>query len=237
MKVIRHEQRESCLHQRRDEDQFAYADGHSHKDRGDRQAEAVADESPQPPCDQPQVEPELCHLGSDVQIVAGSSQQAQAARVGQCRPFENGRADAGDDEDREKRELKTGAKQGVRIDDQNSQRSGSNGVHHIAFAIEQTRAEVCCQHQRGAPHRRADADYERVCERDHDRGEGGQRGIDAKLAQRPKDGERQDAQVHSGNYQHVICARALVLGAGRIAQERFFAEHHGVHERGLRRGP
>jgi len=35
----------------------------------------------------------------------------------------------------------------------------------------------------------------------------------------------------------VIRARALVLDARRVAQERFFAENHGVHERGLRRRP
>ena len=191
----------------------------------------------QPPCDHPQIEPELRHLGSDVQIVAGGAQQAQSARVGQRCPLQNRRADARDDEDGEKRQLKTGAKQGMRIGDQNSQRRRSNGVHHVAFAIQQTRAQICRQHQRGAPHRWTDPHHERVRERDHDRGDGRHRGIHAKLAQRPKNGERQDAQVHSGNHQHVIRARALVLGARRVAQERFFAENHGVHERGLRRGP
>jgi hypothetical protein len=75
MKVIRHEQRQSSLHQRRDEDQFPHTDRDAHKDRGHCHAEAVADESLQPRSDQPQIETELRHLGRDVQIVAGSSHQ------------------------------------------------------------------------------------------------------------------------------------------------------------------
>ena len=75
MKVVGHEQRQSRLHQRGDEDQFAEANCHPHQDRGQNQAEALADKSLHPTRDQPQVEPELCHRGSDVQIVAGSLEE------------------------------------------------------------------------------------------------------------------------------------------------------------------
>jgi hypothetical protein len=99
------------------------------------------------------------------------------------------------------------------------------------------RAQICRQHQRGAPYRRTDPHHERIGERDHHGSDRCYRWVHAKLAQRPKNGECQDAQVHSRNNQHMIRARALILSASRVAQERFFAENHGVHERGLRRRP
>ena len=45
MKVVRHEQRQPRLHQRRNEEQFGQANRNSHHDCGHRQAEGVADES------------------------------------------------------------------------------------------------------------------------------------------------------------------------------------------------
>jgi hypothetical protein len=41
----------------------------------------------------------------------------------------------------------------------------------------------------------------------------------------------------AGDNEQVIGAGALKLCASRVVQEGFFAEDHGIHERGLGRGP
>ena len=165
------------------------------------------------------------------------AQQPQALRIGQRCALQNRHADTRDDEYRQKCQLKTGAEQGVRIDDQNAQRGGSDRVQHVALAIQQAGAQIRGQHQRGPPDRWPDADHESVGERDRDGDDGRQRRVQAELAQGPEDGEGQDAQVHPRDHEHVIRARALELGARGVAQERILAQHHGVHESGLRRRP
>jgi len=76
------------------------------------------------------------------------------------------------------------------------------------------------------------ANHKRVCKRDRRHG-----GVNANLPQRPKNGERQDTQIHSGANPYVIRARALILCSSRVLKKRLFAENHGVHERSLRRRP
>src|SRR6202042_1607087 len=57
--------------------------------------------------------------------------------------------------------------------------------------------------------------------------------VEPKPPQRPENSDRQNAQVHAGNDQQMVRSRTLKLGARGIVQKRFFAEHHGIHERRL----
>ncbi len=62
-------------------------------------------------------------------------------------------------------------------------------------------------------------------------------GISPRRRQGPKNYEGQDGYVHAGNYQDVISTGALEIDAGVAVDEGFFADDHGVDERGLRRRP
>ena len=108
-----------------------------------------------------------------MQIVAGGRQGSQAACIGQRGALKQRRSDAGDDEHGKKGELEAGAKEGIGIGDEHSDGGRSDGVEHIAIAIEQAGSQINGQHQGGAPDRRPDPDHERVRERDHDGGDCG----------------------------------------------------------------
>jgi hypothetical protein len=53
---------------------------------------------------------------------------------------------------------------------------------------------------------------------------------------RPEDYERQDGDVHAGDYEDVVRAGALKVNAGVAIDEGLFADDHGVNQGGFARG-
>ena len=60
---------------------------------------------------------------------------------------------------------------------------------------------------------------------------------DPQPPQKPERNQGKDAHIHPRNHQHVVGARALEVRAGGAVDECVFADHHGVHQRGLVRRP
>ncbi len=140
MEIVRHRQRQSRLHQRRDEQQFATGQCDAREPGWNNQAERASDEFLQSPGDEPQVQPELSHRCRNVQVVACELQETQTLGVGQRRSLQNRHADGRDNQHRQKRQLKAGAKQRMRIENKHAHRCRAQRIEHAPLPIQESSA-------------------------------------------------------------------------------------------------
>src|SRR5262245_14327829 len=132
----------------------------------------------------------------------------QSASVGLRSAIEDGQADRGNQQHGKKGQLKAWSQERSGIENQQGEGSAANGIQYGAIAINETRAEIDRQHQRGAPNWCSDVGKKGVGDREKDDGASGVKVRNMEAAQDPEDDKGEDSDIHSRNDEDVVRAGA-----------------------------
>ena len=237
MEVEGHGEGESGLHERGDEQEFEGGECGAGSEGEGGESEASGGKVCEAGGEEAEIEAELRDAGRKFCVVGDGIEGAESAEIGLRSALENGNTDGGDDQDGEECELETWVEEGARVDEEESESGDADGVEHAALAIEKARGQVEGEHEGGAPDGGSGVGEEGVGDGYEHRDEADCRFAERGATEEPENYDYKDAEVHPGNDEDVIGARALKVDASVVVDEGVFADDHGVDECGVVRRP
>ena len=176
---------------------------------------------------------ELGQARGQFYVQCDEAQIARCRQVRMHRALEQRSGDAADGHHGKQCHLEACVEETARTEGQQAQRGESDGVHHVALAVEEPAKQIESDHPERALDRRGKTSEECVGERGQYGGERGRDAGKAKAARNPKQAASHDGQVKARDHQHVKGAGALKAHAQRMGEVGAVAGDHGGEHDGV----